>query len=186
LVAALQGRADAQEFIAGFAGGHHHILEYLTEEVLARQTEPVRQFLLQICILDRFCGPLCDRVMGWEPPVQPEGAQTATTQIPGVPSARLASQETLQQPDHANLFIVPLDDQRLWYRYHRLFAGRRSWVQLWLFKARPMAAMASDVRGMSVAYHKEGTDPGECHAHYGQRLHQRRREWLAPRLLSEM
>jgi LuxR family maltose regulon positive regulatory protein len=118
----LRGRADAQEFIAGFTGSHHYILEYLTEEVLARQTEPVRQFLLQTCILDRFCGPLCDRVMGWEPPVQPESAQAATTQRPGVPSGSLASQEVLEQLDHANLFIVPLDDQHLWYRYHRLFA----------------------------------------------------------------
>jgi LuxR family maltose regulon positive regulatory protein len=118
----LQGRADAQEFIAGFTGSHHYILEYLTEEVLARQTEPVRQFLLQTSILDRFCGPLCDSLMGWEPPVQPGDAQAATLRRPGVPSGSLASQEMLEQLDHANLFVVPLDDQHLWYRYHRLFA----------------------------------------------------------------
>jgi LuxR family maltose regulon positive regulatory protein len=107
----LQGRADSQEFIAGFTGSHHYILEYLTEEVLARQSEPIRQFLLQTCILDRFCGPLCDSVMGWE-----------LTQPPGAPPTRLASQEMLEQLDHANLFVIPLDDQCLWYRYHRLFA----------------------------------------------------------------
>jgi len=110
----LQGRADAEAFIAGFTGSHHYILEYLTEEVLACQAEPVRQFLLQTCILDRFCGPLCDSVMGWETLAQPEA--------PGTPSARPASQEMLEQLDHANLFVVPLDDQHLWYRYHRLFA----------------------------------------------------------------
>ncbi|MFN2290497.1 MAG: LuxR C-terminal-related transcriptional regulator [Anaerolineae bacterium] len=119
---ALQGRADVQTFISRFGGSHHYILEYLTEEVLGRQTEPVRQFLLQTCILDRFCGPLCDSVMGWESPVHPEGAQPAATRLPGDPSAPLASQEMLEQLDHANLFVVPLDDQRRWYRYHRLFA----------------------------------------------------------------
>jgi LuxR family maltose regulon positive regulatory protein len=118
----LQGRADAHEFITGFTGSHHYILEYLTEEVLARQTEPVRQFLLQTSFLDRLCGPLCDSVMGLAQTAQPEGAQTATTQLPSPPSAGLGGQEMLKQLDQANLFVIPLDDQRLWYRYHRLFA----------------------------------------------------------------
>ncbi len=118
----LRGRGDASDFIAAFGGSHHFILEYLTEEVLARQTEPVRQFLLQTSILDRLCGPLCDSVMGLEQTAPPERAQAATTQLPSAPSAGLASQEMLEQLDQANLFVVPLDDERLWYRYHRLFA----------------------------------------------------------------
>jgi LuxR family maltose regulon positive regulatory protein len=118
----LQGRADGHEFITGFTGSHHYILEYLTEEVLACQTEPVRQFLLQTSILDRLCGPLCDSVTGLEETAQPAGGPTATTQLPSPPPAALGGQEMLKQLDQANLFVVPLDDQRLWYRYHRLFA----------------------------------------------------------------
>jgi LuxR family maltose regulon positive regulatory protein len=118
----LQGRADAHGFVTGFTGSHHYILEYLTEEVLARQTEPVRRFLLQTSILDRLCGSLCDSVMELEQTAQMEGAQAATTQLPSAPSAGLPGQEMLEQLDQANLFIVALDDQRLWYRYHRLFA----------------------------------------------------------------
>ncbi len=118
----LQGRSDAHEFVRGFTGSHHYILEYLTEEVLARQAEPVRRFLLQTSILDRLCGPLCDFVMGLEQTAQPEVAQAATTQRPSPASARLWGQDMLKQLDQANLFVVPLDDQRLWYRYHRLFA----------------------------------------------------------------
>jgi LuxR family maltose regulon positive regulatory protein len=118
----LQGRDDARDFIAAFGGSHHYILEYLTEEVLARQTEPIRQFLLQTSILDRLCGSLCDSVMGLEQTPQPEAAQAATVQLPSAPSADMPSQEMLEHLDQANLFVVPLDDERLWYRYHRLFA----------------------------------------------------------------
>ncbi|HSR29010.1 MAG TPA: LuxR C-terminal-related transcriptional regulator [Anaerolineae bacterium] len=118
----LQGRADASDFIAAFGGSHRYILEYLTEEVLARQAEPVRQFLLQTSILDRLYGPLCDSVMEWEHMAPPDSAQSATTHLPSAPSARLPSQKMLEQLDEANLFVVPLDDERLWYRYHRLFA----------------------------------------------------------------
>jgi LuxR family maltose regulon positive regulatory protein len=118
----LQGRADVHEFITGFTGSHHYILEYLTEEVLARQTEPVRQFLLQTSIRDRLCGPLCDSVMGWEQTALPAGGPTAATQFPSPPPVALDGQEILKQLEQANLFVVPLDDQRLWYRYHRLFA----------------------------------------------------------------
>jgi LuxR family maltose regulon positive regulatory protein len=118
----LQGRTDARDFIAAFGGSHHYILEYLTEEVLARQAEPVRQFLLQTSILDRLCGSLCDSLMGLEQKAEPEAAQAGTTQLPSAPSAGLPSQEMLEQLEQANLFLAPLDDERLWYRYHRLFA----------------------------------------------------------------
>ncbi len=118
----LQGRADAHQFITGFTGSHHYILEYLTEEVLARQTEPVRRFLLQTSILDRLCGPLCDSVMGSEQTARSAGPQTVTTQPPSSPPAGTGGQEMLKQLDQANLFVIPLDEQRLWYRYHRLFA----------------------------------------------------------------
>jgi LuxR family transcriptional regulator, maltose regulon positive regulatory protein len=95
----MQGHQDVPNFIRAFAGDHRYILDYLVEEVLQRQPERVRSFLLQTSILDRLHGPLCDAVAGQE-----EGG------------ARL---EAL---DRGNFFVVPLDDRRQWYRYHHLFA----------------------------------------------------------------
>jgi LuxR family maltose regulon positive regulatory protein len=95
----LQGRHDVPGFIRAFAGDHRYIVDYLVEEVLQRLPESVRDFLLQTAILERLNGPLCDAVTGQE-----EG------------SARLEALE------RGNFFVVPLDDQRQWYRYHHLFA----------------------------------------------------------------
>ena len=97
----MQGNKDVPGFIRTFAGDHRYIVDYLVEEVLKSQPEPVRSFLLQTAILDRLNGSLCDAVIGNH---QEEG------------SARL---EALQR---GNFFIIPLDDRRNWYRYHRLFA----------------------------------------------------------------
>jgi LuxR family transcriptional regulator, maltose regulon positive regulatory protein len=95
----MKGHQDVHGFIQAFAGDHGYIVDYLVDEVLRCQPEPVRSFLLQTAILDRLSGPLCDAVTG-----QPGG------------KARL---ETLQR---RNFFIIPLDDKRQWYRYHHLFA----------------------------------------------------------------
>jgi len=95
----MQGRSDVAGFIAGFAGDDRYIVDYLAEEVLQRQPEDVRRFLLQTSILDRLNGPLCDAVVG------EDGGK-----------AKLAALE------QGNLFLVPLDDRRQWYRYHHLFA----------------------------------------------------------------
>ena len=95
----LQGRADASAFIAGFAGDDHYVVDYLIEEVLARQPDDVRDFLLQTSILESLTGPLCDAVTGRE------GGKAALVAL-----------------ERANLFLVPLDDRRKWYRYHHLFA----------------------------------------------------------------
>ena len=95
----MQGRDDMAGFIAGFAGDDRYIVDYLAEEVLQRQPEDVRHFLLQTSILDRLCGPLCDAVTGQD------GGK-----------AHLAALE------RGNLFLVPLDDRRRWFRYHHLFA----------------------------------------------------------------
>jgi LuxR family transcriptional regulator, maltose regulon positive regulatory protein len=97
----LQGREDVAGFIRSFAGSHHFVLDYLVEEVLQRQPESIRTFLLRTSILDRLCGPLCDAVM----------------------SESVASgQDTLEYLERVNLFIVPLDNERRWCRYHHLFA----------------------------------------------------------------
>jgi LuxR family maltose regulon positive regulatory protein len=95
----MQSRLDKSIFIASFSGSHAYIADYLTDEVLDQQPEPLKSFLLQTSILDRLTGPLCNAVTG-----------------------RMDGQGTLEQLTEANLFLVPLDDERCWYRYHRLFA----------------------------------------------------------------
>ena len=95
----MQGRDDVSGFIAGFAGDDRFVVDYLVEEVLQRQSEDVRSFLLTTCILERLTGALCDAVTGLE-----------------------GGRGTLEALDRANLFVVPLDDRRRWYRYHHLFA----------------------------------------------------------------
>jgi LuxR family transcriptional regulator, maltose regulon positive regulatory protein len=97
----MQGDQDVTGFIQSFTGSHRFVMDYLVEEVLHQQPEPVQTFLLHTSILDRLCGPLCDAVL-----VDPS----------------VSGQETLAYLDRANLFIVPLDNERRWYRYHQLFA----------------------------------------------------------------
>ena len=97
----MQGHQDPSGFIRSFTGSHRFVLDYLLEEVLQRQPESVQDFLLKTSILDRLCGPLCDAVLG----------HSATS-----------GRETLESLERSNLFIVPLDDERRWYRYHHLFA----------------------------------------------------------------
>ncbi len=92
---------DRTRFIASFTGGHRFVLDYLLQEVLEGRPADTQTFLLRTSILDRMCGPLCDAVLG-------------------SPSGR--GQETLAYLEHANLFVVPLDNERRWYRYHHLFA----------------------------------------------------------------
>lgn len=95
----MQGRDDAQTFIQEFTGGQHFVLEYLVEEVLQRQPESLQKFLLQTSILLRLCAPLCD----------------AVTESAG-------SDAALADLQRRNLFIVPLDGEHTWFRYHHLFA----------------------------------------------------------------
>ncbi len=90
---------DAARFIQGFKGSHRYVLDYLTEEVLEQQPDDVRSFLLETSILEQLSGPLCDALTG-----------------------RHDSQEVLEYLERANLFLVPLDEERHWYRYHHLFA----------------------------------------------------------------
>jgi LuxR family maltose regulon positive regulatory protein len=95
----LQGHANPAGFVEGFSGSHRYVLDYLTEEVLDRQPELLRTFLLETSVLGRLSGPLCDAVTG-----------------------RSNSQQLLEQAERANLFLVPLDEVRGWWRYHHLFA----------------------------------------------------------------
>jgi LuxR family maltose regulon positive regulatory protein len=95
----LQGHGDIAAFVEGFSGSHRFVLDYLAEEVLDRQPEPLREFLLATSVLERLSGPLCQAVTG-----------------------RADSQALLEQAERANLFLVPLDEVRRWWRYHQLFA----------------------------------------------------------------
>ncbi len=97
----MQGHEDTTSFITSFTGSHHFVLDYLVEEVLGQQPESIQTFLLRTSILDRLCGSLCDAVL-----LNPS----------------VSGQATLEYIEHANLFLVPLDNERRWYRYHQLFA----------------------------------------------------------------
>ncbi len=99
-----QRHKEAASFIQSFTGSHHFVLDYLVEEVLHQLPASIQNFLLRTSILERMCGPLCDAV------VETEG------------NAESSSQEILEYLEQANLFIVPLDNERRWYRYHHLFA----------------------------------------------------------------
>jgi LuxR family maltose regulon positive regulatory protein len=100
----MQGRDDVTGFVQAFTGSHRYILDYLSEEVLRQQSNEVQRFLFQTSILDRLCGELCDAVMavGDSSPVD--------------------AQSILEHLERSNLFVVPLDGERCWYRYHHLFA----------------------------------------------------------------
>jgi LuxR family maltose regulon positive regulatory protein len=95
----MQNREDKREFIRAFSGGHHYIIDYLVGEVLSSQTEDIQNFLLQTSILDRFSASLCDTILGISD-----------------------SNEHIQYLNSHNVFLIPLDDERNWYRYHHLFS----------------------------------------------------------------
>jgi LuxR family maltose regulon positive regulatory protein len=102
----MQGRDDVAAFIGQFSGSHHFVLEYLMNEVLALQSEAVQRFLLLTSILDTFCAPLCTAVFR-----------------AGAPESTCDAAALLAALEHANLFLIPLDDEHTWFRYHHLFAG---------------------------------------------------------------
>ena len=90
---------EIRNFVAAFSGSHRHVIDYLADEVLAQQPAAIQEFLAQTGILERLTASLCDELTG-----------------------RKDSDEVLRQLEEANLFLIPLDDRREWYRYHRLFA----------------------------------------------------------------
>ncbi len=96
----IQGYSDTAQFISSFTGSHRFVMDYLMEEVLKQQSDKVHTFLLQTSILDRFCASLCDAVL----------------------QSDRGGQEILEHLERSNLFIIPLDNERHWYRYHHLFA----------------------------------------------------------------
>ena len=127
---AIQGGPDSQTFIQDFSGDHRYIMDYLVEEVLRRQPDAVRRFLLQTSILDRLYGPLCNAVTG-----------------------QLDGSGVLESLERGNFFVVSLDDQRRWYRYHHLFAD----VLLAHLKSEQADQVSELHRRASIWYEQQGT-----------------------------
>ena len=133
----MQGRDDTSAFIAGFAGDDRYIVDYLAEEVLARQPAEVHDFLLKTSILERLTGSLCDSVTG-----------------------RQDGRPTLVTLERSNLFLVPLDDRREWYRYHHLFAD--------VLKAHLLEELAdkvSELHRRASAWYEQNGAPSEAIEH---------------------
>ena len=133
----MQGREDTAAFIDGFAGDDRYIVDFLAEEVLQRQPGHVQQFLLQTSILDRLSGPLCDAVTGQD------GGKAKLTAL-----------------ERGNLFLVPLDDRRRWYRYHQLFAD--------VLHARLLDERPDDVPELhrrASAWYEQNDEPSEAIRH---------------------
>ena len=133
----MQGREDTAAFIDGFAGDDRYIVDFLAEEVLQRQPEHVQHFLLQTSILDRLSGPLCDAVTGQD------GGKAKLTAL-----------------ERGNLFLVPLDDRRRWYRYHQLFADV---LHARLLDEQPDEV--SELHRRASAWHEQNDEPSEAIRH---------------------
>ena len=133
----IQGRDDVAGFIAGFAGDDRYVVDYLGEEVLQRQSERVQAFLLQTSILGRLSGPLCDAVTG-----------------------QSGSKAMLEALDRGNLFLVPLDDRRRWYRYHQLFADV---LHARLLDEQP--GQVPDLHRRASAWYEQNGEPAEAIRH---------------------
>jgi len=138
----MRGHEDTHAFIKSFTGSHHFVLDYLLEEVLHQQPESVQSFLLRTSILDRLCGSLCDAVCFGEA-VRSGGRPGSSRGTAVVLDSSVSGQETLEYLAQANLFIVPLDNERRWFRYHHLFTD--------LLRQRLQQESASGDKGMDVA-----------------------------------
>ena len=133
----MRGRDDIAGFIADFAGDDRYIVDYLVEEVWHRQPEDVRSFLLHTSILARMTGPLCDAVTG-----------------------QAGGKATLEALDRRNLFLIPLDDQRRWYRYHHLFGDV---LQARLLDERP--ELVEELHRRAAAWYAQEGEPDEAIRH---------------------
>ena len=132
-----QGQKEASTFIKSFTGSHRFVLDYLIEEVIQQQPNHIQTFLLQTAVLNRLTGPLCDAVTGQE-----------------------NGQDTLEMLDRINLFIVPLDHERRWYRYHHLFAEL---LQTRLNLTQP--DLICDLHAKAAAWYEANDDLSEAVHH---------------------
>jgi LuxR family transcriptional regulator, maltose regulon positive regulatory protein len=135
----LRNRRDPAAFIRSFGGSHRHVVDYLAAEVMDGQPAERQEFLLNTSILERFCGGLCDELL-----------------------CRRGSQVMLEELDRANLFLVPLDGERTWYRYHHLFAEL---LRHRLRQCRPSAEI-EDLHGRAARWLDDNGDPEEAMRHF--------------------
>jgi LuxR family maltose regulon positive regulatory protein len=134
----MRERQDVGEFIDGFSGTNRYILDYLLEEVLASQPAEIQRFLLCTAILERLTAPLCDALLPLSEMVEADGAAGPPVESPSV----CQSATVLEYLERANLFLAPLDSERIWYRYHHLFAD--------LLRARLHQAQPDLVRRLHI------------------------------------
>jgi LuxR family maltose regulon positive regulatory protein len=154
----LRSRKDTSDFVSAFAGTNRHVFDYLADEVLGRQPQKVRTFLLQTSILDRLSGSLCDAVTGLE------GGQTR-----------------LEELERSNLLLVPLDEERRWYRYHHLFSEfLRERLR------RENAGLVSELHGRASAWHEKNGTASEAVGHALAAEDFSRAGYLAERLVGEI
>jgi LuxR family maltose regulon positive regulatory protein len=160
----IQGRRDVANFVRSFSGSHRFVLDYLVEEVLERQPPEIQEFLLRTSVLELVSGSLCDAVLSEREGARGRGGEGVNRQESGdespseegSPPRHLAtSQSILESLERANLFIVPIDDRREWYRYHHLFAD--------LLRSRLQALLPNEVprlyRRASAWYAEHGQVP---------------------------
>lgn len=127
----MQGEGDLTEIIQSFTGSHRFVFDYLAQEVLNKQPEPIREFLLRTSLFERFCASMCDEILGGSP--------------------QSTSQDILDYLEGSNLFIIPLDHQRQWYRYHHLFGD---FLRTRLEQEHPSEQIADIHRKASLWYEK--------------------------------
>lgn len=129
----VQGSETTDEFVRSFSGEHYAVFDYLIEEVLHRQPAAIQTFLLRTSILERLCGSLCDALIGdgdgGEKSESRENRETGGKDDTGSDDrggekggASMSGQQLLERLERSNLFVVPLDNERRWYRYHHLLA----------------------------------------------------------------
>ena len=137
----LSGREDAQGFIKNFTGSHRYVMDYLIEEVLCRQPEPVQEFLLRTSVLERLTAPLCDYLLK-------DGNEFSD------------SQAILVQLEQSNLFLHPMDENWEWFRYHRLFSDL---LQRQLVKTKP--GLDIELHARASAWYEQHGWPAEAIEH---------------------
>lgn len=151
----MQGRLDIAEFIEAFSGSHRFIMDYLAEEALNRQSIETQEFLLQTSILEQLSESLCDSVIVSKHDRKDDDYQSTID----FSKLQVENQSRLLQLERSNLFIVPLDDDRVWYRYHHLFADL---LRTHLQQASPNLIPILHIRA-SAWFEKEGWTEESIH-----------------------
>jgi len=152
---ALRDQVDRDSFLAGFTGSHRFVVDYLTEEVITHLPAHLQAFVLQTAILDQLCGPLCDAIL------ERQKVKGKRQKDDAGDADLLPSQQALEELERRNLFLVPLDEQRVWYRYHQLF---RDALRQRLASSTPPPTLASLHRRASQWFAQHAAAGGSAYA----------------------